>query len=60
MSSLPLFAYPLLFLGALALSALLTPVALGFATRHGILDHPAPGKSHTKAVPYLGGAAIVA
>ncbi len=60
MSALPLWAYPLLFLGALALSALLTPVALGFATRHGILDHPAPGKSHTKAVPYLGGAAIVA
>ena len=44
---------------SLALSLVLVPVALGVALRFGLLDHPGPAKSHAKAVPYLGGAAIV-
>ncbi len=41
------------------LTTLLTPWALRFAQRRGVLDHPGPTKVHPKAVPYLGGVAIV-
>lgn len=59
MSTLPLWAYPLVLLASLALSLVLVPVALGVSLRFRIFDHPGPAKSHTRAVPYLGGAAIV-
>jgi len=59
MSSLPLWAYPLVLAGSLLLSLVLTPLALALALRLHVLDHPAPNKAHTKAIPYLGGAAIV-
>jgi UDP-GlcNAc:undecaprenyl-phosphate GlcNAc-1-phosphate transferase len=45
--------------GSLVLSLVLVPVALAVAVKFGVLDHPGPAKGHTKAVPYLGGAAIV-
>ena len=59
MSTLPSWGYPLVLLGSLALSLVLVPVALAVATRFKLFDHPGPAKSHTAAVPYLGGAAIV-
>jgi UDP-GlcNAc:undecaprenyl-phosphate/decaprenyl-phosphate GlcNAc-1-phosphate transferase len=37
----------------------LTPLALRLARRKNLVDRPGPGKSHTEAVPYLGGVAIV-
>ncbi len=59
MSSLPLWGYAVVLVGSLALSLVLVPVALAVALRFGLLDHPGPAKSHSEAVPYLGGAAIV-
>lgn len=60
MSSLPYWAYPGLLVASLLLSSLLVPVAMSAVAVHfGFLDHPGPTKSHTEAVPYLGGAAIV-
>jgi UDP-GlcNAc:undecaprenyl-phosphate GlcNAc-1-phosphate transferase len=58
-SSLPLWGYAVVLAGSLALSLVLTPVALGIALRMSVFDHPGPAKAHQKAVPYLGGAAIV-
>ena len=49
----------MVLVGSLVLSLVLVPVALAVAVRFGALDHPGPAKGHTKAVPYLGGAAIV-
>jgi len=43
----------------LLLSLVLTPLALALALHLDIFDHPGPAKAHGKAVPYLGGAAIV-
>ncbi|QBI20826.1 undecaprenyl/decaprenyl-phosphate alpha-N-acetylglucosaminyl 1-phosphate transferase [Egibacter rhizosphaerae] len=48
------------FLGALALSAALTPLALRVALARGALDVPGEHKSHTSPVPYFGGLAIAA
>ena len=48
-----------IFTGALALSLLLTPLALRVALRRQILDQPGGHKSHVSPVPYLGGTAIV-
>jgi len=48
-----------MLLASLLLSTLLVPVAISIAVHFGFLDHPGPAKSHTEAVPYLGGAAIV-
>jgi len=48
------------FVGALILSWYLTPVAVAAARRRGLLDHPGDHKVQPEAVPYLGGAAIVA
>ena len=59
MSSLPLWGYAIVLIGSLALSLVLVPVALAVALRFGLFDHPGPAKSHSEAVPYLGGAAIV-
>jgi UDP-GlcNAc:undecaprenyl-phosphate GlcNAc-1-phosphate transferase len=58
-SSLPFWGYALVLVGSLFLSLVLTPVAIGVAVRFGVLDHPGPAKAHVKAVPYLGGTAIV-
>ena len=59
MSSLPLWAYAVVLVASLLLSLVLTPVALALALHLDIFDHPGPAKAHGKAVPYLGGAAIV-
>ena len=59
MSALPLWAYAVILVATLLGSLVLTPLALALAVRLHILDHPAPSKAHTTAVPYLGGAAIV-
>lgn len=60
MSSLPLWGYGVVLAVSLAVSLVLTPVALALALRLGLFDHPGPAKAHSQAVPYLGGAAIVA
>ncbi len=59
MSTLPAWGYAVVLIASLALSLVLVPVALAVALRFGLFDHPGPAKSHTQAVPYLGGAAIV-
>ncbi|HTT87703.1 MAG TPA: MraY family glycosyltransferase, partial [Acidimicrobiales bacterium] len=48
------------FLGCAGLALYLTPLALAWASRRNLMDRPGPGKSHSQAVPYLGGVAIVA
>lgn len=53
------WSYLGIFAGALALSLLLTPLALSLALRRQILDQPGGHKSHTSPIPYLGGTAIV-
>lgn len=53
------WGYLSVFLGALLLSLLLTPLALRVALRRQILDEPGGHKSHSSPVPYLGGTAIV-
>jgi UDP-GlcNAc:undecaprenyl-phosphate/decaprenyl-phosphate GlcNAc-1-phosphate transferase len=58
-SSLPVWGYVVVLVAALTLSLVLVPVSLAVALRFGLFDHPGPAKSHTRAVPYLGGAAIV-
>jgi UDP-GlcNAc:undecaprenyl-phosphate GlcNAc-1-phosphate transferase len=58
-SSLPLWAYAVVLVLSLLLSLVLTPIALALALRLDIFDRPGPAKAHGKAVPYLGGAAIV-
>lgn len=55
----PLVVYLAALLGALALSLLLTPLALGFATRRGFFDSPGGHKSHDAPIPYLGGVAML-
>lgn len=50
--------YVAVFGAALGLSLGLTPLALRFARRRDILDHPGGHKSHDQAVPYLGGLAM--
>jgi UDP-GlcNAc:undecaprenyl-phosphate GlcNAc-1-phosphate transferase len=59
MSSLPLWSYGGILVATLALSLVLTPMALRLALRLEVLDRPGPAKSHGEAMPYLGGAAIV-
>lgn len=58
MAQVPLWVYLGVLVGTLAVSAVLTPLALALALHRSVLDHPGPAKSHTEAVPYLGGAAI--
>ena len=47
------------FVGSLALSLFLTPMAIRFALKRRILDVPGEHKSHLTPIPYLGGVAIV-
>jgi UDP-GlcNAc:undecaprenyl-phosphate/decaprenyl-phosphate GlcNAc-1-phosphate transferase len=58
-SSLSTWWYPIILVVSVAASTMLVPVAMAVAVRFGFLDQPGPSKSHTEAVPYLGGAAIV-
>jgi len=51
--------YAAVFLGASALSLVLTPLAIKFAVARSVLDEPGGHKSHSSPVPYLGGVAIV-
>jgi len=51
--------YAAAFAAALAMVFGLTPLALKFARRRAILDHPGDYKVQPSAVPYLGGVAIV-
>jgi UDP-GlcNAc:undecaprenyl-phosphate GlcNAc-1-phosphate transferase len=52
--------YALVFVLTLTLTLFLTPLALRFALRRGVLDHPGMIKAQASPVPYLGGAAILA
>ena len=51
--------YLILFVGALVLSLVFTPIAISAALRRGVLDKPGGHKSHSSPVPYLGGLAVV-
>ncbi len=51
--------YVAAFTAALAMAFGFTPIALRFARRKRILDHPGDYKKQESAVPYLGGLAIV-
>ena len=53
------FVYAGVFVGSLLLALVLTPLALRFALRREVLDHPGGHKGHESPVPYLGGVAIV-
>lgn len=59
MSAIPWWGDLVVLALSLLLSLFLTPLALSVALRFHLLDHPGPAKSHSAAVPYLGGAAIV-
>ena len=54
---LPLW-YALAFFGPMLAAAFATPVAVRFAHRFDILDHPSGVRFHTTATPYLGGVAL--
>jgi UDP-GlcNAc:undecaprenyl-phosphate/decaprenyl-phosphate GlcNAc-1-phosphate transferase len=47
------------FTAPLVLAWVLTPLALRYAVRWGVMDAPGERKAQTEAVPYLGGVAIV-
>ncbi len=51
--------YLTIFAATAGLCAVLTPWAMKLAIRTNLLDHPGGHKSHSAAVPYLGGVAIV-
>jgi UDP-GlcNAc:undecaprenyl-phosphate GlcNAc-1-phosphate transferase len=51
--------YVLIFVGAVFLSLVCTPLAIATALRRGVLDKPGGHKSHSSPVPYLGGLAVV-
>jgi UDP-GlcNAc:undecaprenyl-phosphate GlcNAc-1-phosphate transferase len=51
--------YVAVFVGTLALTLFLTPVAVRLAVRRSVLDHPNAIKTQASPVPYLGGLAIV-
>ena len=51
--------YALIFVGAVLLSLVCTPLAIATALRRGVLDKPGGHKGHSSPVPYLGGLAIV-
>lgn len=48
----------LIFFSAFLISVSITPFIIIFAKRCNVLDHPSGIKTHSKPVPYLGGAAI--
>ncbi|HKU42428.1 MAG TPA: MraY family glycosyltransferase [Polyangiales bacterium] len=47
------------FAGSLLLAVLLTPVVRRYALRFGVVDRPGDRRVHTRAVPRLGGLAII-
>lgn len=51
--------YVLIFVGAVFLSLVCTPLAIATALRRGVLDKPGGHKGHSSPVPYLGGLAVV-
>jgi len=51
--------YALIFVGAVFLSLICTPLAIATALRRGVLDKPGGHKGHSSPVPYLGGLAVV-
>ncbi len=51
--------YLAVFIATAGLCVVLTPLAMKFAVRRNLFDHPGGHKSHDTAVPYLGGVAIV-
>jgi UDP-GlcNAc:undecaprenyl-phosphate GlcNAc-1-phosphate transferase len=51
--------YASVFAFSALLSLVLTPLAIAFATKRGLLDHPGAHKGHASPVPYLGGLALV-
>jgi UDP-GlcNAc:undecaprenyl-phosphate GlcNAc-1-phosphate transferase len=51
-------AWLVIFLGALAIALVMTPVARAVAVRVGMVDRPAPRKLHTRPIPLLGGLAL--
>ncbi|MBO9362590.1 MAG: undecaprenyl/decaprenyl-phosphate alpha-N-acetylglucosaminyl 1-phosphate transferase [Thermoflexus sp.] len=51
-------AWLVIFLGALAIALVMTPVARAVAVRVGMVDRPAPRKLHTRPMPLLGGLAL--
>jgi UDP-GlcNAc:undecaprenyl-phosphate GlcNAc-1-phosphate transferase len=53
-----LILYVVIFIEALVVSLVLTPVAMRVAKRTHFLDHPNQRKVHRDPIPYLGGAAI--
>ncbi len=55
----PSLAYAMVFLAAIGVSFLLTPVTRRIALLFNLVDHPSDRKVHTAPVPYLGGVAIV-
>ena len=55
----PAWTYGLALVGPALITVFLTPLALGFAQRRGLLDHPRDHKSHAEPVPYLGGVAMI-
>jgi UDP-GlcNAc:undecaprenyl-phosphate GlcNAc-1-phosphate transferase len=54
----PVALYAISFTGALVVALALTPLAAKLALRFGVLDRPAPSKTHLEATPYLGGLAM--
>ena len=50
----------LVFIGALAIAFVATPIARRIAPQLGVMDHPSPRKVHTQPTPLLGGVVIVA
>lgn len=52
--------YAAVFLAALLIALVLTPLMVRLANRWHVFDHPGDHKSHRFAVPYLGGVAMVA
>jgi UDP-GlcNAc:undecaprenyl-phosphate GlcNAc-1-phosphate transferase len=59
MTSPSAWEYAGVLICCIGLTVFLTPLALRLARRRNLVDMPGPGKSHTEAVPYLGGIAIV-
>ncbi|MEX2555852.1 MAG: MraY family glycosyltransferase [Actinomycetota bacterium] len=59
MSELGPWEYIGIFVGTLTLSLILVPLALRFAVRREVLDHPGGYKGQAAPVPYLGGMAML-
>ena len=53
-----MFSYLVTFVLAAVLALALTPLAITFAGRWGVIDYPEDRRVHTVPIPRLGGAAI--